>query len=112
MVCSAAGVGTNLLKAVATDNFGLTATSAPVNLIIVAPITNMVSWWRAESNCQDSVGTNNGALQGNAGYAPGKVGTAFSLDGTNGFISTSASIANPQNFTLECWFKTTTTRGG
>ena len=101
--------GEYLIAAEAFDNNGFVATSS---LPVFYALPNLVSWWRAESNCLDSVGTNNGALQGSAGYAPGKVGTAFSLDGTNGFISTSANIANPQIFTLECWFKTTTTKGG
>ena len=33
----------------------------------------MVSWWRANGNTNDSKGTNNGALQGNATFAAGEV---------------------------------------
>jgi type II secretory pathway pseudopilin PulG len=76
------------------------------------PQAGLVSWWRAEGNAQDSAGTNNGTPVGGVTFQPGIVGQAFALDGTSGFICTSAAITNPQNFTLEFWFKTTTAHGG
>lgn len=43
----------------------------------------LVSWWRAEGDAQDSVGTNHGTLYGAVGFAPGKVGQAFVFDGAS-----------------------------
>ena len=41
----------------------------------------MVSWWRGNGNANDSKGTNNGTLQGNATFAAGKVSQGFSSTG-------------------------------
>jgi hypothetical protein len=104
-------VGTYPVTAEATDNNGLVSTSS-VSTFYASPLTNMVDWWRAEGNTLDSVGTNNGIAIGNVTYAPGEVGQAFDFDGTSGFVATSVELDNPQDFTLELWFKTTTTQGG
>lgn len=45
-----------------------------------------VSWWKADGNAFDSVGGNNGALQGDVGYASGFSGQAFSFGGNNGVV--------------------------
>ena len=37
---------------------------------------------------------------------------ATTFNGTSGYISTPTKLSNPNNFTLEVWFKTSTTRGG
>ena len=67
-------VGVYSITAQATDNNGLAATSSVVMFYVVPPLTNMVAWWRAEGNALDSVGTNNGALQGGATFTNGMVG--------------------------------------
>ncbi len=41
----------------------------------------MISWWQGENNTIDIIGGNNGTWIGNAAYAPGEVGNAFSFDG-------------------------------
>src|ERR1035441_4043617 len=61
--------------------------------------SGLVSWWPGDGFALDVAGTNNGTLQGGAAYSAGEVGQAFSLDGTNGFVSTSLLITNPQTFT-------------
>jgi hypothetical protein len=104
--------GTYVLTAVAADNYGLITTSSVVNVTLTPLLTGMTSWWRAEGNALDSVGTNNGTLQGGITFTNGMVGQCFNFNGTNGFVSTSTMFTNPQNFTLEMWFKTTTTNGG
>jgi hypothetical protein len=43
----------------------------------------MVSYWKGDSNTNDSIGANNGAWQGTAIYASGKVNQAFSFNGAN-----------------------------
>ena len=64
----------------------------------------MVGWWKAEGNALDSAGTNNGVLQGGAGYAAGEVGQAFSLDGSTGCVQIpDAPALQPASLTLEAW---------
>jgi type II secretory pathway pseudopilin PulG len=76
------------------------------------PQSGLVGWWPGEGNANDVIGSNHGTPLGGVTFKPGIVGQAFDLDGTNGFVSTATAMTNPQNFTLEFWFKTTTTRGG
>ena len=64
-----------------------------------------VSWWPAQNNALDIVGTNNGTLNGGS-YAAGEVGQAFSLSGTNQYVSVpDSSSLHQTNFTIEFWFK-------
>src|SRR5262249_4745031 len=42
--------------------------------------------WRAEGSAQGSAGNNNGTLQGGATFDFGKVGQAFSLNGTSAYV--------------------------
>src|SRR5262245_41581087 len=72
----------------------------------VPRLPGLVGWWRGNGDSSDVVGKNNGALLGNASFAPGIVGQAFSFDGDND----SVMIGNPaalqlQNFTIEAWIK-------
>ncbi|MCX8027257.1 MAG: DUF1566 domain-containing protein, partial [Thermodesulfovibrionales bacterium] len=64
----------------------------PVKTSCIPPPSNMVSWWRAEDNASDSVGTNHGTLINGATYATGKVGKAFSLDGVDDYVKVPDSI--------------------
>jgi fibronectin type 3 domain-containing protein len=99
---------------VVITNMAGSVTSAVAMLALncdVAP-SGLVYWWPGNVDINDYAGTNNGSLNGGATYATGKVHQAFDLNGTNGFVSTSVQLANPQNFTLELWFNTTTTNGG
>ena len=68
----------------------------------------LVAWWRAEGDATDSIGTNNGALQGGADFAGGEVGTAFAFDGASGFVTIpdSPSLDTFSNaITIELWMK-------
>lgn len=71
----------------------------------VEPPTGLVSWWRAENNAMDSVGTHHGTPQNGAAFAAGRVGQAFSLDGIDDYISVPHSDdLNPTGpFSVECW---------
>lgn len=65
-----------------------------------------VGWWRAEDNAVDSVLANDGTLRGEATYADGKVGRAFSLDGLNdGIFIGNPAVLQLQEFTVETWIK-------
>ena len=76
-----------------------------INPNCVLPSTNAVGWWPADGNAYDIVHTNHGTLQNGAGFAPGVVGQAFSLDGANDYIRIeNNSDFNPTNgITLEAW---------
>ena len=70
-----------------------------------APLpAGLVSWWRAETNALDFVGTNHGTLSG-AGYAPGKVGQAFAFDGANArvIVPDSGSFKLTNSLSIEGW---------
>lgn len=72
------------------------------------PPANLVAWWRAEGNANDSIGSHNGTLQ-TVAFATGTVGQGFKLnpsDGTFDQVSFphSADLA-PANFTLETWVR-------
>jgi expansin (peptidoglycan-binding protein) len=84
-----------------------TCTPAPVGLI---------AWWNADNNALDSRGRSNGALRNGTTFAAGQNGQAFSFDGVNDSIDTSAA-PNPNlnfggnNFTIEAWVNFTSTGG-
>jgi hypothetical protein len=74
------------------------------------PPANMTAWWRAEDDANDFVGGHNGSAQNGATFASGKVGQAFSLDGTNDYISVPDSAAwdfGTGDFTIDMWVKFT-----
>jgi hypothetical protein len=68
---------------------------------------NMVSWWKAESNADDSIGANDGTLMNGAALAPGLMGQAFSFNGVDQYVEVphSASLDLTGGLTLEAWFK-------
>jgi subtilisin-like proprotein convertase family protein len=65
----------------------------------------IVSWWRGEGSANDSAGANNGTLNGGTAFAAGKVGQAFSFDGTSGYVSipNSPSLNPAGAFSIEGW---------
>src|SRR4051794_27763633 len=48
--------------------------------------SGLVSWFRGETNANDSAGTATGSFVGTAAYAAGEVGQAFSFNGAGTFI--------------------------
>jgi hypothetical protein len=87
-----------------SGSFTVTVTVVPPPSCDPAP-SGLVGWWRAESNALDSVGGNNGVLMNGAGYAPGKVGTAFQFNG----VDSRVDLGDPENlkftnsFSIEAW---------
>jgi len=72
------------------------------------PPAGLVSWWSAEGNAKDSMGTNNGTLIGSANFTNGEVGQAFSFDGSSGYVSIPDSPLMDSfttNMTIELWLK-------
>lgn len=71
---------------------------------IVSP-SDLVAWWRAENNALDTQGTNDGTPQNGTTYAAGKVGQAFSFDGTDDYIAVPNGIIEKtaRDFTIDAW---------
>ena len=75
---------------------------------------NLIAWYRAEDNANDSFGTNHGTLRNGATFAAGKVGRAFSFDGDNGMVDVpfNSALNVASAVTIEAWVKTTSTVTG
>jgi hypothetical protein len=72
---------------------------------VPAPVSGMISWWRAESNTLDSVGFNPGSTRSVVGYAAGIVGTAFDFNGSSSYIelSNNPSLNPSGSLSIEGW---------
>jgi hypothetical protein len=96
---------------VLVSNSAGSTNSAAAQLTVRAPgscnlPSGAVSWWTADGNTLDSVGNNNGALEGGAGFVPGEVGLAFDFRNGSGYVQApdSPSLALGANdFTIELW---------
>ncbi len=75
----------------------------------VTPPSGLVSWWKAENNALDSVGTNNGTLTGGITFTNGKVGQTFNLDGVDDHVvvadAPSLNFGPGQDFSIEAWIQ-------
>jgi tetratricopeptide (TPR) repeat protein len=73
----------------------------------IVPPSGLVGWWRGERDGSDSAGTNNGVLQEGVAFVAGKVGQAFSFDGTNGYVEVpdAPSLRLTNELTIEFWVK-------
>ncbi len=84
------------------------AIQASANACLV-PSAGLTAWFKGEGNTNDVTGLYNGAAGGALAYAPGEVGQAFSLNGSNSFVSIpSAVFPYPAStaFSFEGWFNT------
>ena len=107
---TAAGTLTNSATVSATqpdpNNANNTSTqSTTVNAACATVPSGVVSWYRAESNANDGIGPNDGTLNGGATTAVGKVGSAFSFNGTSAYVSAADDTSlRPSSLTIEGWF--------
>jgi len=80
-----------------------TSTDVKPDACFMTP-NGLVSRWRGEDNPNDDVGGHAGDLQGTATFAAGRVGDAFSFDGTSGYVTVpDAPELRPAQFTLSAW---------
>ena len=87
------GPGANLVEIESAA--GATAPIAPADL------------WKGEYNAADSAGSSNGTLVGNIGFASGRVGSAFNLNGGYVAIPPTADVTGTGAFAVSAWIKTT-----
>ena len=73
----------------------------------VQPPSGLIAWWPGNGDANDVLGTYHGTLQGGAtATAPGIVGSCFTFDGTNGYVTIpDAPALQPANLTIECWVR-------
>src|ERR1041385_3718644 len=73
------------------------------------PPAGLVSWWPAEGNANDMVGTNPGTLLSGITFGAGKVGSAFNFDGADDYVSVpnapSLNFGPGQDFSFEAWIQ-------
>src|SRR6266850_332042 len=77
--------------------------SSPEGIACTPPPVGMVGWWPGEGNGDDIRGENNGSLE-NVGFAPGKVGEAFTFSGLRGVVVPDSPVFQVQRFTIDAWF--------
>jgi Concanavalin A-like lectin/glucanases superfamily/Immunoglobulin domain/Bacterial Ig domain len=97
---------------VITNTFGVTNSTNAVLTVFPAvcepPPTGIVGWWAGQGNANDSFGTNNGTLEGGAGFGPGEVGQAFSFNGSSQYMQAPDSSNwdfGTHNYSIELWAK-------
>jgi hypothetical protein len=95
----------------------VTANFWPAPYFCVAAPPNLTAWWKAENNFNDVTGAYNATADGDVSFAPGRVGNAFSFDGTQSpAVSVPAGVFPPQPgtgaFSFEAWFQTSGGNGG
>jgi hypothetical protein len=74
----------------------------------------MIAWWPGDSNAKEIKNNNDGALQGNASFAPGMVGDAFHFElnptvKVKGFVTVSdhPTLAVRKAITIDAWINPT-----
>jgi Concanavalin A-like lectin/glucanases superfamily/Immunoglobulin I-set domain len=105
--------------AVIVSNAAGSTNSASVQLSVMTPgscslPSGVVSWWTAEGNALDSVGANEGMLEGGAGFAPGEVGQAFDFRNGTSYVQVPDSPGldfGANDFSIELWANFTSLTG-
>jgi hypothetical protein len=73
----------------------------------LAPPDGLVSRWPGDGHANDVADSNHGTLVGDATYAPGMVGQAFSFDGDGDYVKVprAANLDVGDQLTIELWMK-------
>src|SRR5262249_31936668 len=66
-----------------------------------------VSYWHADGDYGDAAGPNDGTPGGGVSFAAGKVGQAFSFDGTTGFVLLPHIGMSGPSITVAVWVRAT-----
>ena len=64
-----------------------------------------ISYWPADATTLDAIGSNNGMLINGAGFSPGRIGQAFSLNGQGTYVEVqnSPSLNPTGSFSIVAW---------
>jgi serine/threonine protein kinase len=89
------------------DETGLSVSVLTVSLFDIMPPSGLVSYWPADGNANDIVGSNNGDLLNGATYRPGVSGQAFSFGGADDLMQapTKDLPTGSMDRTLALWVK-------
>jgi concanavalin A-like lectin/glucanase superfamily protein len=111
------GLGCGSVSSRATPDGGVDATTVDAGARVDGPVArcaptpaNLVARWRADAMAPtDDTGSFLGTPLGSPGYAPGKHGSAFALDGAHdGFTVQDHEVLWPAaSFSVEAWVLTT-----
>jgi hypothetical protein len=94
-----------------------TSGGAPDSAVAPAPCgisTPLTGWWRWEGSGADEITGRDADLQGDAGFAPGLVGEALTLEGHGDFAAVPDDPAldvGSGDFTVAMWVRFDTTKG-
>ncbi|CUR58560.1 putative LamG domain protein jellyroll fold domain protein [metagenome] len=114
-VSASDGVRTSALS---TAVSGTVSAGAPPAFITAYGNVNPDVWWRLDGGSPADDNTGNGHTGDFVGgVTPGQPGAvngdaAVTLDGSTGYLTSSAQISEPNAFAEAAWFKTTSTTGG
>ena len=86
---------------------GFTVAPSKISAACVQPPTDLVSWWNGEGSANDLIGSLHGTLQNGTTFASGRVGQAFSFDGTDDYVTVpdSTSMDLTTAFTIGAWIR-------
>lgn len=99
----------------ATDAAGNISTGATISAQTLNPCLTpppgLVSWWPANGNALDTVGSNTATMSNPASLTLGKVGQGFAFDGVNDYLrviaSASLNVGAGNGFSLGAWINPT-----
>jgi hypothetical protein len=77
------------------------------------PPSHMIAWWSGDGHTADITGLGHNGTLVNAMYGPGKVGQAFSLNGSTAYVQVPKSTAwdfGTKDFTIDLWVNFTTVK--
>ena len=71
------------------------------------PSHGLISYWTGDDTTADATGTNNGTLNGGAGYAPGIIGDGFQFNGVDSYFEapTNGFPTGNSDRTIDLWTK-------
>jgi RNA polymerase sigma factor (sigma-70 family) len=96
---------TKLKTAVVAAAALILITGTTVVAVKTAARNRPVDFWPGEGNANDPKGGNNGAMMNGASFEPGKIGQAFSFDGTNQYVEIpdGPSLSPARSFSIVAW---------
>ncbi len=76
-----------------------TLSCRPARLILA----QQAGYWSFDGSVSDSVGNNDGVLNGTGSYVSGKVGTALAFNGSNTSVTLPSGVADGEDLTVAAW---------